>query len=102
MDNQQLKTLGIDAGHYNVKSLFNKTNVKSKKQTLERVKAILKIYSSWIMNNQQYGNTNINIYDLINSQLSPYYNFKKFQIDYQYIMSHRQLLGYDNIDVVVR
>ena len=104
MDNQQLKALGIDVGNYNIKSLFNEANTKSKKGSLERVKAVLKIYSSWI-NNQRDKNAsddykNVNIYDLINNQLSPYYNFAQVQVDYQYIMSHPGILGYDNVDDV--
>ena len=101
MDNEELKALGIDAGHYDIKSLFNDHNSKSKQQTLKRVKAILKIYS-WINNNRRSDTGSnkqiINIYDLINTQLSPNYTFIRFQIDYQYIMLHQDLLGYDNVN----
>ena len=103
MNNKDLVKLGFDVGDYDIKSLFNKTNVKSHDYCLNRIKCILQIYSSWITLNQQQkqqsSDSNIlSIYDLINSLLSPFYNFNKFLQDFNYLMTHRQLLGYDNHD----
>ena len=102
MNNKDLRKFGIDCGGYNIKSLFGETNCKSSDYCLNRVKCVLTIYASWIISNQnQQKSSNIyiiNIFDLINSLLSPFYNFKAFLKDFHFIMTHRQLLGYHNYD----
>ena len=99
MNNNDLRKLGINAGQYNVKLLFNQTNVKSSYYCLNRIKCILTIYASWIKLNQtKQQSSNINIYDLINSSLSPHYAFSTFLHDFKYLTTNRELLGYDNIE----
>ena len=97
MNNNDLLKLGIDVGTYDINLLFNENNAKSPEYCFNRVKCILQIYSSWItLNQQQTYQSHCNIYDLINSSLSPFYNFKTFLQDFKYLMSNPQLLGYDN------
>ena len=95
MINIKLKNTIYTISYYNVKE--KKSDVR-----VERVKFVLMIYSKWIKMKQssQINNQgiNIDIYDIIEYNISSKYNFNSFMNDYKYVMEHKSLLGYDNDD----
>ena len=89
--NEDLIKLGMDN---NMNDLFATEHVIANEQlSLHRVKCILSIYSLWIASPHR---SDINIFDLIDVGLSPFYSFKRLLADYKYLMKNEHdIFGYD-------
>eukprot|EP01084_Bolivina_argentea_P277649 474095_1 len=84
---------GIDTNSDTFKKLFD--SIDNDNIRVERVKFILNVYGKWIEMKQTNGvGYGVDIYDIINSLLSPNYKFINFLMDYNYVSNNKHLLPY--------
>ena len=83
--NDELIKLGMDK---DMNDLFATEHVIANEQfSLHRVQSVLRIYSLWFASSHR---SDINIFDLIDVGLSPFYSFKQLQVAYKYLMKNEQ------------
>ena len=89
--NEDLIKLGMDK---DMNDLFaTELVIANNQMSLKRVQCILRIYSLWIASPHR---SDINIFDLIDVGLSPFYSVKRLLVDYKYLMKNEhEIFGYD-------